>query len=316
MPDDSPYVARDNAHPDLSKLAGGIAVITGGASGIGYSLAETAIEHGLHPVIADIDLKAITAAEQSLQQQAKRAGVEVFGVQVDVSLESQVQQLAESISARYPKKPISLLCCNAGAGAGGNVLTANDIDWKFVLGVNVRGVANCVRIFVPGMMSQQGPGSVVMTSSQDGLCAAQGVYGVSKHACVALSESLYQEVAGRVSVHVLCPNIVATNIVRSNRRRPERYGGTTRELNQELDDRFKAFGMPPATCASMAFDAIRTGDFYILAEAEDDPGHIRRQVEVRMEAILEGGKPSRPTSELITRVLGRKHPLRPETDDD
>ena len=64
----------------------------------------------------------------------------------------------------------------------------------------------------------------------------------------------------------------------------------------------------------MAFDAIRTGDFYILAEAEDDPGHIRRQVEVRMEAILEGGKPYRPTSELITLVLGRPHPFRPETD--
>ena len=315
MTDDSPYVVRDNAHRDLSKLAGGIAVITGGASGIGYCLAETAIEHGLYPVIADIDLEAIAAAELSLQQQAKRAGVEVFGFQVDVSLESQVQLLAESISARFPEKPVSLLCCNAGAGAGGNVLTANDIDWEFVLGVNVRGVANCVRVFVPGMMSQQGPGSVVVTSSQDGLCAAQGVYGVSKHACVALSESLYQEVAERVSVHVLCPNVVATNIVWSNRRRPERFGGVTRELNRELDDRFKAFGMPPSTCANMAFDAIRTGDFYILAEAEDDPGHIRRQVEVRMDAILEGGKPYRPTSELVTRVLGRKHPLRPATDE-
>ena len=168
LSDDSRHAAKDNAHPDLSELAGGIAVITGGASGIGYSLAESAIDHGLHPVIADIDLESITTAERSLQHRAKHAGVEVFGVQVDVSSEPQVEQLAKSISARFPVKPISLLCCNAGVGAGGNVLTASDLDWDFVLGVNVKGVANCVRIFVPRMMSQQGPGSVVMTSSQHG----------------------------------------------------------------------------------------------------------------------------------------------------
>ncbi len=318
LPDNNRHAAKDNAYPDLSELAGGIAVITGGASGIGYSLAETAIDHGLHPVIADIDLESITTAERSLQQRAKHAGVEVIGVQVDVSSEQQVEQLAQSISDRFPVKPISLLCCNAGVGAGGNVLTASHLDWDFVLGVNVKGVANCVRVFVPLMMSQQGPGSVVMTSSQDGLCAAQGVYGVTKHACVALSEALYQEVLGRVSVHVLCPNLVATNIFKSEQHRPERFGEASKKVNsnQNLADRLKTWGMPASTCASMVFDAIRSGDFYILAEAENDPGHIRRQAEVRMDAILNGGKPYRPHSELIYRVIGRKYPYRKEAEYD
>ena len=189
-------------------------------------------------------------------------------------------------------------------GGGGPILSAREIDWDFVLGVNVLGVANCVRAFVPKMLEQGAPGSVVATSSQDGLCCAQGVYGVSKHACVALCESLYQELGGRLSVHVLCPNVVATNIVTSERNRPERFGGP-RVLDgpNRIAERFKAFGMPPSRCAGLVFDAIRDGTFYIMAEAEDDPGYVRSEAEVRMKAILEGGLPYRPRSALISKVF-------------
>jgi NAD(P)-dependent dehydrogenase (short-subunit alcohol dehydrogenase family) len=299
-----------NAYPDLSALAGGVAVITGGASGIGLALAQKAVSCGLYPVLADIEQPAIDAAEVRLADVAAAAGVEVLGHRVDVSSEAQVLALQAAVSERFPDRPVTLLCCNAGVGGGGPVLRATDIDWDFVLGVNVKGVANCVRAFVPKMVAGDAAGSVVATSSQDGLCAAQGVYGVSKHACVALTEALYQELGGRLSVHVLCPNVVATNIVTSERNRPERFGGPRRtSAAAPVAERFKAFGMPPSRCADMVFDAIRSGVFYIMAEAEDDPGYVYSEAETRMKAILEGGLPYRPRSALIGKVFNPRVPL-------
>ena len=311
MGDGNPYATKDNAHPDLSVLAGGVAIVTGGASGIGYALVEKAIRQGMYPVIADIDADAITEAEARLGPAADAAGVETLGFMVDVSLEESVGKLGEAVSRRFPGKPISLLCCNAGVGGGGPVLSAIDIDWDFVLGVNVKGVAICIRTFVPGMLTQGAPGSVMATASQDGLCAAQGVYGVSKHACVALTEALHGEVAGRLSVHVLCPNVVATNIVGSESKRPARFGGPPKmtEAGSAARDwivgRFKELGIPPSQCADQVFDAMRTGVFYVLAEAEEDPGYVRLEAETRMDAILNGTRPYRPHSEFIAKVFGR-----------
>lgn len=304
--------AKDNAHPRLEVLVGGIAVITGGASGIGFALAEKAIAHGLHPVLADIDAPAIAAAEAKLANAAQAAGVEVYGHRVDVSSAEDVQALADAVATRFPDRGVSLLCCNAGVGGGGSVVGASDMDWDFVLGVNVKGVANCVRAFVRGMVASERAGAVVATSSQDGLCAAQGVYGVSKHACVALVEALFQELRGRLSVHVLCPNVVATNIVLSGRHRPERFGGpvpagTTSPANR-VAERFKAYGMPPARCASAVFDAIQSGIFYILAEAEEDPGYVYLEAETRMKAILDGGLPRRPVSKWISSIFNPSGP--------
>ncbi|MCY4093574.1 MAG: SDR family NAD(P)-dependent oxidoreductase [Gammaproteobacteria bacterium] len=295
----------NNAHRDLSKLAGGLAIVTGGASGIGYAILEVAIAHGLHPVIADIDGDAIKVAEAKLKRIADSNELRVTGIEVDVSSEASVLSLQNAIVEQMPDVPISLLVCNAGVGAGGGVIGARDIDWDFVLGVNVKGVAHFVRHFVPKMLEQNAPGSFVATSSQDGLCAAQGVYGVTKHACVALCEALYQELRGRLSVHVLCPNVVGTNIVRSGTHRPERFGGPTptSPATEALVERFKNHGMPPSRCADMVFQAIQSGDFYILAEAEEDPGHIHNQAKVRMEAILNRGRPFRPHSNFISRVF-------------
>ena len=300
--------AQDNAHPDLAALADGVAIVTGGASGIGLALAEKAIAHGLHPVLADIDATAIAEAEARLSAPAEAAGVEVFGHAVDVSSEASVQALGAAVAERFAGKPVTLLCCNAGVGGGGPVLSARDIDWDFVLGVNVKGVANCVREFVPKMAAGETAGTVMATSSQDGLCAAQGVYGVSKHACVALMEALFQELRGRLSVHVLCPNVVATNIVTSERNRPDRYGGprVPAARAKRIAERFKTFGMPPSRCAEAVFDAIRSGVFYVMAEAEEDPGFVYLEAETRMKAILEGGLPYRPRSEWISKIFQMK----------
>ena len=298
-----------NAHPDLGVLAGGVAVITGGASGIGLALAEKSIDFGLFPVLADIEAAAIANAQAHLAKRAQAAGVEVFGHRVDVSREDEVTALAAAVAARFPERKVSLLCCNAGVGGGGSVLRASDLDWDFVLGVNVKGVANCIRAFVPAMLEERVAGTVVTTSSQDGLCAAQGVYGVSKHACVALTEALFQELRGALTAHVLCPNVVATNIITSERNRPERYGGPRNAGPNPIADRFKAFGMPPRRCADMVFEAIRRGTFYILAEAEEDPGYVYSEAETRMQAILSGGLPYRPPSAFIGKVFDPKTPL-------
>lgn len=302
--------ARNNAHPDLDVLAGGVAVVTGGASGIGFGLVDKAVACGMHAVIADIEAPAIVEAESRLADSAKASGVEVLGHRVDVSSEAGVLELEAAVSKRFPDRPVSLLCCNAGVGGGGPVSRARDIDWDFVLGVNVKGVANCLRAFVPKMVAGDAPGSVMATSSQDGLCAAQGVYGVSKHACVAIMEALYQELGGRLSVHVLCPNVVATNIVTSERNRPERFGGprVTTAANP-IAERFQAFGMPPSRCADLVFDAIRSGTFYVMAESEDDPGYVRLEAETRMKAILEDGLPYRPRSALIGKVFNPRPPM-------
>lgn len=299
------HATNNNAHSDLSKLAGGLAIVTGGASGIGYAILEAAVAHGLHPVIADIDGDAIKVAEAKLKRKADSNELRVSGIEVDVSSEESVVSLQNTVAEQMPDIPISLVVCNAGVGAGGGVIGARDIDWDFVLGVNVKGVAHFVRHFIPKMLEQDSPGSFVATSSQDGLCAAQGVYGVTKHACVALCEALYQELRGRLSVHVLCPNVVGTNIVRSGTHRPERFGGPTptSPATEALVERFKNYGMPPSRCADMVFQAIQSGDFYILAEAEEDPGHIYNQAKVRMDAILNRGRPFRPPSAFISRVF-------------
>ncbi|MYJ76028.1 MAG: SDR family NAD(P)-dependent oxidoreductase, partial [Gammaproteobacteria bacterium] len=134
--------AQDNAHPDLGVFAGGVAVVTGGASGIGLALVEKAIASGMHAVIADIEIPAIDEAESRLADAASARGVEVFGHRADVSSEADVLDLEMAVSARFPDSPVSLLCCNAGVGGGGPVSRASDIDWDFVLGVNVKGVAN------------------------------------------------------------------------------------------------------------------------------------------------------------------------------
>jgi len=127
------------------------------------------------------------------------------------------------------------------------------------------------------------------------------------------AQALYQELRGRLSVHVLCPNVVATNIVTSERNRPERFGGPRRtSAANPVLERFKAFGMPPSRCADLVFDAIRTGTFYIMAESEDDPGYVRLEAETRMKAILEDGLPYRPRSAYIASVFNPRTPMPPK----
>ena len=307
--------AQKNAYPDPRVLADGVAVVTGGASGIGLALAEKAIEHGLHPVLADIEAAAIASAEERLAGPAEAAGVEVFGHRTDVSSEASVQALGAAVAERFPGKPVTLLCCNAGVGGGGPVLSAKDVDWDFVLGVNVKGVANCVREFVPKMVAGDAAGSrgghVVpgwavrgarrLRRFQARLRGARrgAVPGTARAALGACAVSERRRHRHR---HVRAqPSAALRRAARPWTRQPHR-----RALQGV---RHAAF----ARCAEAVFDAIQSGVFYVMAEAEEDPGFVRLEAETRMKGILEGGLPFRPRSEWISKVFDVNTPLPDES---
>jgi len=295
-----PHFAKRNAH-DLASLSGGVAVVTGAAAGIGLALAEAALAHGLHVVLADIDGESLRTAEAKLREGAP-GGPEVFGHITDVSSEASVQALAAAVGQRFPGRRVSLLCCNAGVG-GGSIVASSSADWQRTFGINVFGVAHCLRHFVPGMVKQQAPGSVVLTASQDGVCASQGIYGASKHACVALGEGLFQELQGSLSVHVLCPHVTATDVFAGGLLRDASKSDKEKAGARFLVSGFKKFGSPPSKMADMVFDAIRRGRFYVFGENDLEPGYVRLQAETRMKAMLEDGLPRRPPSKIFAEVF-------------
>lgn len=314
---DGPHVTTANAHPDLSVLGGGLAYITGGASGIGFALAQESLARGLAAVvIADVEPAAMEAAVRRLHQE--RPGAEVFGCVVDVSDASSVAASADAVAERFPGMPVSLLAANAGVGSSGSVIYSDPEQWDFVFGVNVTGVHNLLRTFVPRMLKQGAPGSIMATSSQDGICAANGIYGVSKHACTAIMEALHQELRGRLSTHLLCPNVTATNVVTSERNRSRissstssataedqagGSGGGTGQAPNPIHERFQVYGTDPRVQAERVFEAIRTGVHYILAENEHDPGYVRLEASSRADAMLTGGRPIRPTSPMMSQLV-------------
>ena len=202
----------------MQDFAGKVAVVTGGASGIGLGLARRFGAEGMRVVIGDIEEGPLAAAVAELSD----AGVEVEGVVTDVSDAAQVQALADAAVARFGG--VHVVCLNAGVGSGGLSWETTTDTWEWVLGVNLWGVINGIRSFVPLLM-QQDAGHIVNTASVAGLVAGpfMGPYNASKHAVVALSETLLHELAmsaGHVHVSVLCPGWVNTRIGESGRNRP------------------------------------------------------------------------------------------------
>ena len=157
----------------LADLAGGVAVITGGASGIGFALALKAVESGIHVALADIEPSALEKAEAELADAAAASGVTVYGHVTDCSVDDSVAGLAAAVAQQFPGKPISLLAANAGVGGGGPVMNSPAKEWEWVMGVNLFGVASTIRHFVPGMVEQGKPGAIVV-SGQPLSCHAAG----------------------------------------------------------------------------------------------------------------------------------------------
>jgi NAD(P)-dependent dehydrogenase (short-subunit alcohol dehydrogenase family) len=269
--------------------AGRVAVVTGAASGIGFGLSERFASEGMRVVMADIEEPALAEAAEVLIGR----GGEVLPVPTDVSRPEQVDALRDRALETFGA--VHVLCNNAGvAGLGRPLWELTPGEWAWVLGVNLWGVINGIRSFLPALREQDAA-HVVNTASVAGLVAGiLGSYSVTKHGVVALSEALYfqllQHGAG-VGVSVLCPGWVKTRIVDSDRNRPAELGPPaelepTQTAVREVGRQRVESGIEPAEVAAHVVDAIRSGRFYVLTHPEMNDA-IRR----RAEEVLAGGPP-------------------------
>ncbi len=290
------------------QISGRTAVVTGAASGIGRALATRFAHEGARVVLADVEDGPLHGTHKELAD----GGAEVLAVTTDVSDPGSVDALAEAAEERFG--PVHILCNNAGVSGGANpIWAASENDWTWVLGVNLMGVVHGVRSFVPRMLTHGEQGHIVNTSSVLGLSSGGGsVYSVSKHAVTRLSEGLWHDLraaGSSLGVSVLCPGMIATHIVTAERNRPvsltndlDAEEHSRRETNRlATQERFLADGMPPAQVAEMVVEAIGEGRFYVLTH----PDSIKRQVEKRLQAILEGSEPATPEP-LMPRPVAEK----------
>jgi len=276
----------------MQELKDRVAVVTGGASGIGFGLASAFAAEGMKIVLADIEAPALSEAVAEVEAN----GADVIGVRTDVSDAAQVQSLAEAAVERFGA--VHVLCNNAGVGGGGLSWEAPLDMWEWVLGVNMWGVINGVRSFVPILM-QQPEAHVVNTASIAGLVAGpfMGPYNASKHAVVAISETLYHEMsmmAPHVHVSVLCPGWVRTRIADSSRNRPgfeapepdAATAGFALALQPLIDN-----GMAPADLAERVLEAIRAERFWILPH-DDTEVFWRNFVNERAQSLVDRANPT------------------------
>jgi NAD(P)-dependent dehydrogenase (short-subunit alcohol dehydrogenase family) len=265
-----------------------VAVVTGAASGIGRALAECSAAEGMRVVLADVEPAALDRAATEL----RAAGAEVLAVVTDVAKAGDIEALAQQTLETFGA--VHLLCNNAGVGAGTTVWESSLADWEWVLGVNLWGVIHGVRTFVPIMLAQGDECHVVNTASIAGLIAGPGlgVYKVTKHAVVTLSETLHYELAMRgaqIGVSVLCPEWVNTRIMEAARNRPPALQNdpAAEQVSPELLAAWQYMteaiqsGMSPAQVAECVFTAIREQQLYILTHPA-----TKALVRSRMESIL------------------------------
>ena len=283
----------------MKNFSGKVAVITGAGSGLGREFADTAASLGMKLVLADIQADALEKTTDALLAQ----GIEVLAMVCDVSKAAHIEELADAAVARF--HGIHLVFNNAGVGSGGLIWENSAEDWEWVLGVNLWGVIHGVRVFTRAMLecAKKDPsfeGHIVNTASMAGLlnAPAMGVYNVSKHAVVSLSETLYHDlqlVNAPIGASVLCPYFVPTGISHSHRNRPEELkaeGGPTNSqiAAQALTVKAVESGKVSARDVSrMTFDAIRDGQFYIFSHP-----HALGGVTERMEAIVGAKNPPDP----------------------
>ena len=277
----------------MKELKGKVAVVTGGASGIGRAMAERFAAEGMKVVLADIEEGALATAESEMRAK----GGTVASKRTDVSLGEDVEALARFTLDVFGA--VHVVCNNAGVAVGGVTWQHTVKDWQWLLGVNLWGVIHGVRTFVPIMLQQGDECHVVNTASRAGLLARPwlAMYCASKHAVVALSESLYHELTltgSKVKVSVLCPAVVNTRIGESERNRPDVLrdadeAGAPAQM-QAMEQAFRAVlaaGLPPDQVAAAVVDAIKAERFYIITNEE-----MKDQVSTRLSDIIGGRNPT------------------------
>ena len=274
------------------------AVLTGAGSGFGLECARIGARLGMKLVLVDVQQDALDAATAEI----KATGAEVLAFKLDVSNAAQMEAMGNAVFERFGAP--HFVFNNAGVGSGGLIWESSVADWAWVLGVNVMGVVHGVRIFTPMMLAAAAKdpawqGHIVNTASMAGLLNPpnMGVYNVSKHAVVSLSETLYQDlqlVTDQIGASVLCPFFVATGIGMSHRNRPSelRAGKPTKSQMIQQAMTGKAVGsgkVSAADVAQLVFDAISNNQFYIYSH----PKAIH-SVQTRLDDVLQARNPTDP----------------------
>ena len=285
----------------ITEFKGRTAVITGAGSGFGLEVARIAASRGMQLVLLDVQKDALDAAQAELEA----TGAQVLAQRVDVSSAEHMAALAEAVQARFGAP--HFVFNNAGVGAGGLIWETSVRDWEWVIGVNVMGVAHGVRVFTPLMLAaaKADPawrGHIVNTASMAGLLTPpnMGVYNVSKHAVVALTETLYQDlrlVTDQIGASVLCPYFVATGIHQSDRNRPQDMADekptASQRVNQAMTGKAVTSGkVTAAQVAQKVFAALEADQFYIFSHP-----HALGNVQTRMEDVLQARNPTDPFAE-------------------
>jgi len=272
----------------VDSLEGKVAVVTGAASGIGLGMTEAFADRGMKVVMADVE-KAVLNAEA---ERLSNANFDVTPCVTDVRWREELDKLLATAVDAYGK--VHVLCNNAGVsgglGSGGDgpgLWNTTDQEWDWVMSVNLQGVLQGVRAFVPHMLEHGETSHVVNTSSILGLTSGDGsVYSISKHAVARLSEGLYHDLQNQsadVGVTLLCPGMIATNIITSARNRPDDIApdnaepsAMQQEIMKRLDSHFKEAGMPPREVGDMVAEAILNNQFYLLTHADNMAGVEKR----------------------------------------
>jgi len=256
----------------MDSFSGKTAVVTGAASGIGFALAERFAHEGMRVVLADIEEAALDSAVARITA----AGAEAIAVVTDVSKAADVAALAER--ARSEFGGVHVACNNAGVFAGGLLWEESLADYQWLMDVNIWGVIHGIRTFIPIMLEQDTECHLVNTASMAALCAMPfaGIYHMTKHAVLALSESLHHELevtSEKVKVSVLCPELIKTGIGTCERNRPTEYSkpgdiveSDSRQLVLDSINEGIETAIDPSVMADRVIAAIRADTFYILSE--------------------------------------------------
>jgi NAD(P)-dependent dehydrogenase (short-subunit alcohol dehydrogenase family) len=284
----------------LTEFKNKTAVLTGAGSGFGLECARIGARLGMNLVLADVQQDALDRAAAEM----RGAGAAVLAMRVDVSQARQVEELANATMAQFGAP--HLVFNNAGVASGGLLWEHTQQDWEWVLGVNLMGVAHGIRAFTPLMLqaaknNPQWQGHVVNTASMAGLVCApnMGLYNASKHAVVALTESLYQDlqlVTEQIGVSVLCPFFVPTGLAQSHRNRPDALANPdvaptpSQLINQAMSDKAVNSGKVSASeVAQMVFDAVQRNQFYVYSHPK-----AMQSVQARLEDVVMGKNPRDP----------------------
>jgi NAD(P)-dependent dehydrogenase (short-subunit alcohol dehydrogenase family) len=276
----------------MQDLKGKVAVVTGAASGLGRSMALAFAAEGMHVALGDVDEINLSLVEN----EARSKGVRTFTMPLDVSRAQDVEGLRDHALAKLGG--IHVVCNNAGVSPLGAAWESSVADWQWILGVNLWGVIHGVRAFAPHLIAQN-EGHIVNTASVSGLISPPGssAYNVTKHAVVALSETLHHDLRERnsaVGVSVLCPAYVPTRITESERNRPAELpvSGKSRETlaREAMLKKAVASGKVSADQVAQAVvAAVKQNRFYILTHAR-----IKGAIQARMEDILAERAPRDP----------------------